>query len=370
MSRLTRRLWRLTYAHGEPLTRPEMLTAGLQLHARYATLDSLLVRIGTEQQRYLMLMGCGGCTQERCEPGCRVELLRRMLGRHAPHLRLQIVAGGLAPRPYSRAALAFPGSGATLPVDLLRPWSEARLLVSWRPGRGDSAMMVALLLLVGADGPDPRQAIRELGWRSWTIPNRLLLRWGGIAMPLPLLGGRVGGPPPTLFLADRCGELTPPKSPSDSQADLTQVHNQDDQVLATWLHELITAPHQPTGGSPDPLPSPWPIGPSGLSPTALGQLMEQLLTEPSFQSERRGQSGLSKGRLTGLKQLGLSEADARTLMVWFDRAGILAQPEVGQSLWRTPRPFALTDRDTIAAQLQTTPLPSAEEVRATYGGAP
>jgi len=98
--------------------------------------------------------------------------------------------------------------------------------------------------------------------------------------------------------------------------------------------------------------------------------MEQLLTEPSFQSERRGQSGLSKGRLTGLKPLGLSEADARALMVWFDRAGILAQPEVGQSPWRAPRPFAVSDREAIAAQLQMTPLPSADEVRATYGGAP
>jgi hypothetical protein len=362
-----RRLWRLTSVHGEPLTKPELLTAGLQLHARHATLDSLLVHIGSEQQRYLALTGCGGCAQERCEPGCRVELLRRLLGRHAPHLRLQIVMGGLAPRPYRRAALAFPGSSAILPEDLLQPWPEARLLVSWRPRRGDSAVIVTLLLLVGADGPDPHRALRELNWHPWALPNWLLLRWGGIAVPPLLPGGRVGGLPPTLFLADRSSELAPP---TDGHAGLNHARNQDDQALAAWLQGLIAAPYQPTGESPDTSSSPWPVGPGRLSPTDLGQLMEQLLTEPSFQSERRGQSGLSKGRLTGLRQLGLSEADARTLMVWFDRAGLLAQPEVGQSPWRAPRPFALTDREAIAAQLHATPLPSAEEVRATYGGTP
>ena len=360
-----RRLWRLISAPDEPLTKSELLTAGLQLHARHATLDSLLVRIGSEQQRYLVLTGCSGCAQERCEPGCRVELLRRLLGRHAPHLRLQIVPGGLAPRPYRWAALASPGSSALLPMDLLQPWPEARLLVSWRPGRRDSAVIVALLLLVGADGPDPRWALRELGWRPWALPHRLLLRWGGIAVPPPLPVGRPGGPPPTLFLADRCGEFAPS---TDGQADLNHVRNQDDQALAAWLQGLIAVPHPPTGGSPDLSPSPWPVGPGRLGPAALGRLLEQLLTEPSFQSERRGQSGLSKGRLTGLKQLGLSEADARTLMVWFDRAGILAQPEVGQNPWRAPRPFALTDREAIAAQLHATPLPSTEEVRAASGG--
>lgn len=97
-------------------------------------------------------------------------------------------------------------------------------------------------------------------------------------------------------------------------------------------------------------------------------LIEQLIAEPSFQSTRKGQSGLSKGRLAGLRAAGLSENVARALMVWFDRAGVLAQPEDGQSPWRAPRPFPLTDLNAIAVKLRDTPLPTSEEIRAAYGG--
>jgi hypothetical protein len=55
-------------------------------------------------------------------------------------------------------------------------------------------------------------------------------------------------------------------------------------------------------------------------------------------------------------------------MVWFDAAGILVLPEDGQSRWRAPRPFALTDLEQIAAQLHTTPHPTLEAIQAAYSG--
>lgn len=104
-----------------------------------------------------------------------------------------------------------------------------------------------------------------------------------------------------------------------------------------------------------------------MPPEVLAQLIPQILAEPTFRSTRRGQSGISKGRLAGLHHPALGEANARTLMVWLDRAGLLMQPEDGQIPWRAPRVFMTDDLDEIAAKLRETP-PSIEMVRAAYGG--
>lgn len=350
----------------------EALAEGLRLHLQHTPMDTVLMRIGARQQSYVALNGCAGCPWERCEPGCRVELLRRLLAERAPTLRLEPIRGELAPRPYTRVALAIPRGDRPLSGAMLQNWPEARLVVRWRPGH-KGRLTAAALLLAGAEGADPSAALRAQGWRAWRLPAPLAQRWSHL---LPwLLPLRAQQPTPFLLLAseEEDGEdaaehvlVDDPEQPPTSAAPLGL-----DQHLTTWLRALLANPRQPAE-EPAPLeergPSPWPDGPGGLKPPSLGQLIERLIAEPSFQSTRKGQSGITKGRLAGLRYPGLSESTARALMVWLDRAGVLAPAEDGQGPWRAPRPFALTDLDLIATKLRATPLPTGEEVRAAYGG--
>jgi hypothetical protein len=357
------------------------LAEGLRLHLQHTPMDTVLMRIGARQQSYVALNGCAGCAWERCEPGCRVELLRRLLAERAPMLRLEPVRGELAPRPYARVALAIPTRGRTLNGAMLQNWPEARLVVRWRPGH-KGKLTAAALLLAGAEGHDPRAALRAQGWRAWCLPVPLARRWSWL---LPsLLPLRAQQPTPFLLLPseeenseDAAGHVLAddPEQLTCSEASQSNLMSAPpmglDQQLTIWLRALLASPQQPVE-EPTPLeeriPSPWPDGPGGLKPPSLGQLIERLIAEPSFQSTRKGQSGITKGRLAGLRYPGLSENVARTLMVWLDRAGVLAPAEDGQGPWRAPRPFALTDPEQIAAKLRDTPLPTAEEVRAAYGG--
>lgn len=359
----TRQLWRLcaTEPQASP-TEPEELAAGLQLHVAHGALDSVVMRIGAQQQYYVVIHGCGGCTWGRCEPGCRVEMFRRLLLRHAPMLTLQHSGGGLATRPYTRAVVALPTRRAQLHRELIAPWPEARLVVSWRRGKRHPVQASALLI-VGAEGPSPSKVLRGYGWQPWPVPSTLGLRWACAPVPPAPPLSRSSHRAPTLLLEVASHvESSQPMRPSN-------FHSLDLQLTA-WLKTLLTNPRQPqeepVGPAQATTPSPWPTGPGTLTPAALGKLIEQLITEPSFQSERKGQSGLSKGRL--VKNAGLGETTARTLMVWFDRAGVLASAEDGQGPWRAPRPFTLTDLEQIAAKLRDTPLPTSEEIRAAYGG--
>lgn len=361
MSAPTRQLWRLCGAEAEAGGfEPVALAEGLHLHASHAALDCVLMRIGTVQQSFVAMTGCSGCARGRCEPGCRVEMFRRMLERRTQGLSLQPVTGGLSTRPYTRAVLATPGRKAQVLDALLQPWPEARLLVSWRPGRRQHFRAVALLI-VGVEGPSPGKRLREHGWQPWPVPTALGLRWACAPVPPVLPLSRVCRGEPSLLL---------PAVPTTSPPVVPRNDRTLDEPLTVWLKSLLAQPHQPAEEAPKPsqddTPSPWPAGPGTLAPTTLGTLVAQLIAEPSFQSERKGQSGLSKGRL--VKHAGLSENGARALMVWFDRAGVLAPPEDGQSPWRAPRPFALTDLEQIAAKLRDTPLPTGEEIRAAYGG--
>lgn len=375
MKTSTRQLWRLTRSNSRPL--PADVTAladGFQLHVAHAAIESILVQIGAEQQSYVAMRGCGGCTRGRCEPGCHVDMFQRLFARHGSGLALQHVADGLASRPYTRAVLALPGREPQLHSQLLHAWPDARLVVSWRPGKRQG-VQTAALLLVGADGPSPGRVLREHGWQPWPLHRMLGRRWVYRPIPpaLPLTFPQRGTP--TLLLPARRPLVCPPAPVlgSDSALDMQPTQSRDpglDTQLTTWLASLLAHPHQPAEETPTPpqdaTPSSWPAGPGTLASTALGTLVAQLVSEPSFQSERKGQSGLSKGRL--VKHAGLSENAARALMVWFDRAGVLAKPEDGQGLWRAPRPFALTDLGQIAAKLRDTPLPTSEVIRAAYGG--
>lgn len=375
MKTSTRQLWRLKRSDSRPLPADAMALAdGFQLHISHTAIESVLVQIGAEQQSYVAMRGCGGCTRGRCEPGCHVDMFQRLLERHGSGLALQHVADGLASRPYTRAVLALPGREPQLHSRLLHAWPDARLVVSWRAGKRQR-VQAAALLLVGADGPSPSRVLREHGWQPWPLHRVLGRRWMYRPVPpaLPLTLPQRGAP--TLLLPARRPLVCPP-TPAlnrDPRLDTQPARSRDpglDTQMTTWLTSLLAHPHLPVEEAPTPpqeaAPSPWPTGPGTLAPAALGTLVAQLIAEPSFQSERKGQSGLSKSRL--VKHAGLSENVARALMVWFDRAGVLAPPEDGQGPWRAPRPFALTDLEHIAAKLRDTPLPTGEDIRAAYGG--
>lgn len=359
----TRLLWRVE--ESDPVTRgdPARLQTGLRLHLDHAPLTMVLAQIGARQQPYLVLTSCADCVHDRCPPGCRAEMLRRLFHQVAPGLTLRPVPRGLATRPYTRIVLATPGPRPQpLDATLLSPWPEARLVVGWRTQR--HRLQVGALLALGADGPPPDGALRERGWRPWPVPDRLIRSWARAALPASLLFAGARDLTPTLILPN---PTTQPQHPP--VAHMPEL----DTRLASWLNLVIS---QPSGGAhavePAPVdttPSIWPMGPQGLAPDALGTLIAQILAEPRFQSTRKGQSGITKGRLAGLNYPGLTESLARTLVVWFDHAHILAPPDDGQGPWRAPRPFAVTDLEQIAAQLRATPLPSSQDVQAAYGGA-
>src|SRR5262245_11501861 len=165
-------LWRLSGATSETITQPERLSEGLALHLRYADLLTVLVQIGERQQAYLALHGCSSCTQTRCAPGCPTQLLRRLLAACIPGASLHLAMSGLARRTYQRVVVALPTATAQ-PLDstLLHTWDEARLQQRWHQGR--RGLCCAVLLAVGADGPDPVAVLRTQSWQPCPIETRL-----------------------------------------------------------------------------------------------------------------------------------------------------------------------------------------------------
>lgn len=169
---MTKTLWRLDGATDTTLMEPARLEQGLRLHLQHTELTTVLMQIGAQQQAYVAMEGCEGCAHGRCLPGCYVELLRRLIGVCFEACTLHPVVGGLAARPYRRAALAWPTTKAAPLADLsLASWPEARLMVHWR--RTARQIACAALLSVGTDGPDPVAALRAAFWQAWTLPKAL-----------------------------------------------------------------------------------------------------------------------------------------------------------------------------------------------------
>lgn len=368
---MNHQLWRLDAA-----ATTESLTTDLRAYLAHATLTTILVRIGDRTRAYLALDGCAGCVIGRCLPGCRTDLLRRALTAQGGGT-LTLVRDGLARRTYTRAVLACPLRDAQ-PLDaaLLAAWPEARLTLAWRGGQG-SRVMVGALLLTGAAGDAPTAALGARRWRAIALPTHVLLRRYHLPIPpAPPLSVTWPGEP---YLLTAGSDLT--RTPGPTSATLTDAPDAADDMLAEWLHLVCADPERvlreaqavhaasPTSSAmAHPSDDRWPAGPAGMPASVLAELVPQLLVEPSFQSTRNGQSGITKGRLVGLRHNTISDATARALMVWFDRAGLLAPPENGQGPWRGPRRFALTDLDAIATKLRATPLPRADEIRTAYGG--
>ena len=167
-----RSLWRLDGATAATLVQPVRLEQGLRLHIAHTELTMVLMQIGDQQQAYIGVGGCDGCTHGRCVPGCYVELLKRLLQVCFDACTLRAVAGGLATRPYRRAVLAWPTAKVEPLANMpLAPWREARLIVHWRGTQRQISSVV--LLAVGADGPDPAAVLRAAGWRAWALPGAL-----------------------------------------------------------------------------------------------------------------------------------------------------------------------------------------------------
>lgn len=148
----------------------DALQRGLSLHLRYRSLRSLLVQIGSVQQSYLSLEGCGGCIQGRCALGCPVETLRRTLyaGLHQ-EAELRRVRTGLVERSAAVAFIATPTPEAQ-PLDggLLHGWEHATLVVNWLPHHplrlGPQAIHTWALCIAGGSGPDLTAALAAYGW--------------------------------------------------------------------------------------------------------------------------------------------------------------------------------------------------------------
>jgi hypothetical protein len=112
----------------------------------------------------------------------------------------------------------------------------------------------------------------------------------------------------------------------------------------------------------------WPALPDGLAATDLQYYVEQICTTTVHRSDPF--PGLTTGRLRPL----LAPAHkslAPLLLVWCDRAGVLAPPVSAAAPLRHPRALLQATPQELAARLRATPLPTADEVAAALqGGAP
>lgn len=373
---MPRPLWQVTATH-QTLLDHVVITRGLRQHLHHASLTTVLVQIGAVQRAYVALAGCGACPDQPCLPGCRAALLDRTL-QAAGAGALRPVSHGLAARPYQRVALAVPGRAAS-PLDhtLLNGCNDARLTLHWATWRG--WITAVALLADAAPDADVAETFRCWGWRPLPLPATLLLAWARASLP-PMLPIARAWPHDPMLLLPRPPELSACASHGDARLagiaprEPTLPAAPVDSLLATWLRAVLAgqreisvdaAAHAVVATDGDS--SLWPAGPGDMHAAALARLVPQLLHEPTLRSERKGQAGLTKGRLVGLRVPGLTEPVARALMVWFDAAGVLAPPQDSQGPWRAPRPFVTDDLDQIAARLRATPLPTADAVQAAYG---
>ena len=181
-------LWNLKNATPDSLTNAGEFAAALRQHLHYTPrgLSSVLLQIDQEQSAYVIQAGCPGCAIDRCIPGCRVDLLRRVVGTGYLGSHLSLVERGLLPRPYTRAIVGWPGSKAqALDASVLQGWKDARLILQWRSCiRPKPGLYASVVLCVGAGADDPLERLRSVGWQGRSAQS--LLRWfGGQPRPAP-----------------------------------------------------------------------------------------------------------------------------------------------------------------------------------------
>ncbi|CAA9368189.1 MAG: hypothetical protein AVDCRST_MAG93-8163, partial [uncultured Chloroflexia bacterium] len=154
---------------------------------------SVLLQIKDEQSAYVVQVGCAGCAVDRCGPGCRVALFRRILAVGYPRSQLVPVKNGLSERPYTRTIVAWPAGDDAEALDqsVLAGWTDARLQVHWRStewyqslrwrstGHPKPQLAASALLRVGDGGDDPLERLRDRGWKAHHVSEAL-----------PCLGGQ------------------------------------------------------------------------------------------------------------------------------------------------------------------------------------
>ena len=381
----TRMLWRLEGATRETLEDSAKLAEGLALHLAHADLLMVLMQVGTRQQAYLALAGGRGCAAGRCEPGCPRDLLRRLLKACFPSCDLRGVASGLASRLYSRFVAAKPTRGAQpLEIPLLSSWPEARLIVHWRKaGRG---VGVGAVLAVGAEGPDPAEALLALGWQPSRVHARAARALALAPIPSAAPASATWMQPVHLLLPGATLALSTPPSPAttqDSPAAPTsplavlldralaagkesRTHAKPATALAAGTRAAATtdqaASRTALALSPEEQGTMWPAGPGRMRPALVEALIKRLLSDPAILGA--APPGLTKNRLKPLVEGPLVEP----LLVWLDAADVLTEPSKPELRWREPRVLRSADLPWLAERLRGTPLPDAVTVRAVLGG--
>jgi hypothetical protein len=225
-----RTLWRIDGANEPTAIDHARLAAGMRLHVIHSPLMTLTMQINQQQRSYLVLEGCGGCLRDQCRVGCPAALFRRLFQSCVTDATLTAVPSpqGLACRPYTRGAFAWPDTHAQ-PLDsiLLHSWADARLMVHWR--RYGAHICGSALLLASADGPDPMSALRERNWHALTLPIRMVTRWHAAATPPGLPFGMPWRQP--LFL------LLPAQADFEQSVHIELANSNETQVVARVSQE-------------------------------------------------------------------------------------------------------------------------------------
>lgn len=178
---MERPLWRLHNVGPAPHL-PEQFDAGFRLHVAHTDLLSIIMQIGEQQQAYISTVGCEGCRQGRHQPGCYLELLRRLLvATYDPKSDVRLISSGLARCSYRYICFAQP-TRHSVPFTsaALTRWREARVAVHWHCGpRG---LSTAALLAVGEE-PNPAILFQEYGWSVRLLPRRIGVYMANIPIP-------------------------------------------------------------------------------------------------------------------------------------------------------------------------------------------
>jgi len=196
-----RTLWRIAGPTEPTAIDHARLAAGMQLHVIHSPLTTVTMQIDVQQRSYLVLEGCAGCLHDQCRVGCPAALFRRLFQSCVVDATLTAVSlpQGLACRPYTRGGFAWPDMHAqSLDSTLLRPWTDARLMIHWR--RYGAHICGSALLLASADGSDPSSALHERNWHALALPIRMVTRWRQAATPPGLPFGVPWRQPLFLFL--------------------------------------------------------------------------------------------------------------------------------------------------------------------------
>lgn len=409
------------------IQRPDALLTGLRRHLANAELVNGIVQRGDQQRAYVALDGCTGCAVGRCAPGCRVDLLRRILLAACDPVQpvtLSLVAQGLAAQALSRVVLATPGPRA-IPLDatLLHHWSDARLTLRWLTV--GKRLEAGAVLAVGAGDHEPALVLTAYGWRPTTLPvplaTRLLARPHMIGSPLtaatthdpalafahtraadtpapalPTLPTAVA--PARLALRSRRERLAPVSAPTVALARATVSALTPAPVACTLAPE--TLPAEPA--TPLARALALALNPPAAFGAALGDMQDaadpdSCSTEAAPLRERAvgatdaddawpcGPHDLRPALVAraiatllangDVRARGLAKRTLATLvgaeaavawLVWLDAAGVLSAPDNPEPArrWRERRRFATEDLGQIASQLAATPLPDAAAVTA------